>query len=128
MNRRFAVILMAMLAIAGLHGPLLGAHEGHAHNVMGTVKAVQNGQIDVQDKAGKTTTFKLTPATKILRGKIAAAVGDIKIGERVVVIGVSEAKPAGASAATQPGAAPAGMMTAREVRLAPADAKVGSTQ
>ena len=82
---------------------------------------VQNGQIDVKDKAGKTTTFKLTPATKILRGKIAAAVGDIKIGERIVVIGVLEAKPAGGSATTQPGAAPARMMTAREVRLAPAD-------
>ena len=61
------------------------AHEGHAHKLMGVVTTVRENQLEVKATGGKTSTITLTDTTKILRGKTAADVRDIKRGERVVV-------------------------------------------
>lgn len=65
------------------------AHEGHDHGerVMGTVSAVHadKNHVEVKDKDGKVRGFSLTDKTKYLRGKTAAALADVKVGERVVV-------------------------------------------
>jgi hypothetical protein len=68
------------------------AHEGHEHKHMGKVVSVQAQQIEVETKDGKKVTGVLGPETKYLRGKAAAALADVKVGERVVILVVEERK------------------------------------
>lgn len=66
--------------------PIVLAHEGHDHKVMGTVARIQGSQLEVKATDGKTVTVTLNDQTKILRGKQKAVKTEIKEGERVVVI------------------------------------------
>lgn len=82
MRRRSAVVAMvALLAGAGA----VVAHEGHAHKVMGTVTALDAARIEVDTKEGKKESFVLTKDTKYLKGKLAAAASDVRVGARVVL-------------------------------------------
>jgi hypothetical protein len=82
MTRRF--ILGAALVVAlAIPGYAL-AHDG-PHKVMGTVTALHETHLDVKATDGKTSTITLNEKTKVLRGKAAVKVDDIKPGERVVV-------------------------------------------
>jgi predicted sulfurtransferase len=112
MTRRLAAIVVVLCAISLIAPRLVLAHEGHNHKVMGTVKSIQEKHLEVQDTTGKTSMVMITDQTKILRGKTAAALADIKVGERIVVIGTME--KAGTSAKAEQG----GMMTAKEIHLA----------
>ncbi len=114
MTRRLAAIFVALCAITLIAPRLVRAHEGHDHKVMGTVKSIQEKHLEVQDKTGKTSMVMITDQTKILRGKTAAALADIKVGERIVVIGTME--KAGTSAKADQGS----MVTAKEIHLASA--------
>jgi hypothetical protein len=78
---RTVLSLMAALAVA----PLISAHEGHDHKIMGTVAAVHDTSVDVKAADGKVSTITLNDKTKIVRGTTAMKAGDIKAGERVVV-------------------------------------------
>ena len=51
------LLTLALLALA-LPGRV-AAHPGHDHTVMGTVKAIQNGHLEVEAKDGKVSTFML---------------------------------------------------------------------
>ncbi len=77
------VIIALMFAFALT--PLLYAHEGHDQKIMGTVAAIQDSQIEVKATTGKTSTIMLNEKTKIVMGKMAHKVADIKVGDRVVV-------------------------------------------
>jgi hypothetical protein len=99
-------ILIIAIAVAGL-APLVLAHEGHDHRVMGTVARIQETQLEVKDKDGKIVTVTLNDSTKILRGKQKAGKADIKEGERVVVTYVTNKDK---------------ISVAKEVRLAQASA------
>jgi hypothetical protein len=112
-----ALITLVVLSIVAPLAAL--AHEGHDHTVMGTVKSVQDKHLEVQDKDGKTATFMITDKTKIVRGKTAAMAQDIRVGERVVVIGTMENEE-GSSSATGKHSA---MMIAKEIRLGSSAAK-----
>jgi hypothetical protein len=72
--------------------PIVLAHEGHDHKVMGTVAKIQDSQLEVKATDGKTVTVTLNDQTKILRGKQKTAKTDIKEGERVVVLYTSKDK------------------------------------
>ena len=61
------------------------AHEGHDQKIMGVVATVQNGQIQVKATNGKTSTVMLNEKTKVVMGKMAHKIADIKVGDRVVV-------------------------------------------
>jgi hypothetical protein len=61
------------------------AHEGHAHKVMGTVVMRHENHLEVKATDGKTTTITLNEKTRILRGKTAITLDEIKPGERIVV-------------------------------------------
>lgn len=89
MRRAFLVAFLA--AAVGTTGAAV-AHEGHEHKVMGKVVAVDEKQIEVETTDGKKVTGLLTPGTKYLRGKAAAARTDVKVGERVVIVVVEEQK------------------------------------
>lgn len=73
--------LMVALALA----PLVSAHEGHDHKILGTVVAVQTNQLDVKGTDGKTSTITFTDKTKVIHGTMVMKAADIKIGDRVVV-------------------------------------------
>lgn len=81
--KRFLGVLSAA-AILALPGGLL-AHEGHVHKVMGTVAVIDAAHIEVDTKDGKKESYPLTKDTKYLRGKAPAAIGDAKVGTRVVL-------------------------------------------
>ncbi|HYU77525.1 MAG TPA: hypothetical protein VEK56_00985 [Vicinamibacterales bacterium] len=91
MTRLFALALAAVLVAP----PLVFAHEGHAHKVMGTVSTIHENHLEVKTKDGKVSTHVLDPKTKILRGKAAAKLADIKPGDRVVVTFVQSKDKAG---------------------------------
>lgn len=93
---RFLLIgLIALLTVPA--SSLLWAHEGHVHRIMGTVLAVEDGQVEVKDKDGNVHAIRLDAKTKILRGKTAAPRTEITVGERVVVSVATGAPPLTAS-------------------------------
>jgi hypothetical protein len=107
MTRLFATL--AVLSFIALVAPSgASAHPGHDHTVMGTVKSIKDQHLEVEVKDGKVMLFMLAETTKILRGKVKAAAADIKVGERVVVIGTDH----------EGAGHPAGTLLAKEVRLA----------
>jgi hypothetical protein len=77
----FAAI--AALAIGGLT-PLV-AHEGHDHQVLGTVTMAAPDHVMLKDKDNKNVTVHLTAETKVMKDKKAIEVEDIKAGVRVVI-------------------------------------------
>jgi len=86
--RKVAVVLAFALALF-LAGPAL-AHEGHEHKVMGTVAAIDDKHVDITGKDGHNTTIWLNGETKFLRGKSSTTVGEVKVGERVVITAVEK--------------------------------------
>ena len=95
-----ALFLSLIFSVALLIPGVLFAHEGHAHKVLGTVTAVHDNHVEVKDKDGKVSTHALDAKTKIRRGKSAASLGDIKVGERVVVTSVETKDKAGKAVVT----------------------------
>ena len=61
------------------------AHEGHPHKFMGTLSAVNAGQLEVKTTDGKTVVFALDAKSVIQQGRVKAGVKDLKVGERIVV-------------------------------------------
>jgi len=62
------------------------AHEGHHHDAMGTVRAVDAVKLDLETQAGKLESFVLTDKTTYKRGDAAATHHDVAIGDRAVVM------------------------------------------
>lgn len=104
MINKLRLVLLQATAIIVCLAPLVMAHEGHDHRVMGTVAKIQENQLEVKAQDGKSVTVTLNDSTKIVRGKEKAERTEIKEGERVVVTYVSKDK----------------VFVAKEVRLAPA--------
>jgi len=75
----FAALFACALA------PLVSAHEGHDHKIMGTIAAIHDTSVDVKATDGKTSTITLNDKTRILRGTTAMKIADLKAGDRVVV-------------------------------------------
>ncbi|MEO8522610.1 MAG: hypothetical protein ABI603_14675 [Acidobacteriota bacterium] len=67
----------------------VGAHEGHEHRIMGTVKMAATDRLTVEDTAGKEVRVKVTPQT-LITGRPAVKIEDVKPGTRVVVTAVEE--------------------------------------
>lgn len=80
---RFTALLVAVL-FAG-ETPVVIAHGGHDHTVMGTVSSVHENHLEVKDRQGKTVTVTLNEKTRILQGNVKATKTDIKEGDRIVV-------------------------------------------
>ena len=102
------VALVVVLAATTLGPASVAAHEGHEHQVLGVIKSVAPGKLEVLAKEKgaekeKLLSVVLTAQTKILRGTRPVDVADLEVGERVV-LKVIENK---------------GTVTAREVRVAP---------
>lgn len=96
------ILAAALLAALALSAGVL-AHEGHHHDAMGTVDAIDVERIALAVSEGETLTFVLTDATEFKRGNESVPREDVVAGERAVVM--YEKKE--------------GVDTAVEVRLAP---------
>jgi hypothetical protein len=79
-------IVAALLAILVVGVPAF-AHEGHVHKLMGTITAVHvdKSHVEMKDNKGAAQSFYVVKETKIVKGKEAVALGDLKAGTRVVV-------------------------------------------
>lgn len=81
MTRVIATLVAGLVMLA----MPLAAHEGHGHKTMGVVSSIHENQLEVTDAKAQKKTFTLDQRTKILRGKTALRLAEIKVGERVVV-------------------------------------------
>lgn len=89
MTRRVLLTLTVMgLLFAG--GLPAFAHEGHEHKVMGTVTMIAPDHVMLDDTNKKSVTIYLKSDTKVVHGKMAMKVTDIRKGMRVVVAAATE--------------------------------------
>jgi hypothetical protein len=86
---RRAFLIAVVSVAAGTLDPAM-AHEGHQHKVMGKVLAIDQERIEVETTDGKKVKGLLRPDTKYRRDTAPAARGDVKVGERVVLVVVQE--------------------------------------
>ncbi len=82
---RQTILAAALLGALATSGGAL-AHEGHHHDAMGTVEAVDAEQMTLTVSEEETLTFALTDETSYLRGDEAVSREDVAAGERAVVM------------------------------------------
>jgi len=89
MRKLIAVSILTLLAATTAL-----AHGGHVHNVMGTVKTIQAGQLVVEKTDGAEMTVILNSATKYEKGGQPASHADLVAGARVSVHLANDSKTA----------------------------------
>ena len=110
MNR---VVIAIVLFLAFVSMTL--AHEGHDHNIMGTVALLHENHLEVKSaKDGKAVTVTLADKTKFVRDKAPAKRDELQVGMRVVVTYAQEKDPSGRE-----------ILAAKEVRLGAASGATG---
>ena len=75
---------LALLSGLALFASVLVAHGGDEH-VMGTITKITGKSITVETKDKKSIEVRLTPDTKYVKGEQAAALKELKVGDRVVI-------------------------------------------
>jgi len=75
---------LALFAVLVLFATVALAH-GDEQHLMGTVTKVTDKSITIEDKDKKTTAVSIAADTKCMKGDAAAALKDIKVGDRVVI-------------------------------------------
>lgn len=78
------LVLVAAVALV-LAAPAIWAHDGHVHTIMGTVTALDAKVIKVKTPSGEVLSIALTGMTSVLRAKRKVPIGDVRVGQRVVV-------------------------------------------
>ncbi len=82
---RQTILAAALLGALATSGGVL-AHEGHHHDAMGTVEAVDAEEMTLTVSEEETLTFVLTDETSYVRGDEAVLREEIVAGERAVVM------------------------------------------
>ena len=82
--RKYTAFVLIALVVLAWAGPL-GAHDGHAHIIMGTVTARGAKDVKVKTPSGEVLAIAITDKTTVVNGKQKAKVADIQVGRRVVV-------------------------------------------
>lgn len=77
-------ITLLLLSLALVYAATAFAHGGKTH-VMGTVSSVDAEHVAVKDREGKTLSIHLTKETKYQKSATPTVIGDLKVGDRVVV-------------------------------------------
>jgi hypothetical protein len=105
--------LIAFASVIVLSAGLAGAHAGHTHKMMGTVKAVHQdlNHVELTAPGGKTAGFYVNSSTMYMRGSAMATLADLTPGTRVVVEGTMDGDK----------------MTATHVKLSAARTKAATT-
>ena len=81
--RKTTLTVVLLAAFATGSGVL--AHEGHRHDAMGTVEAIDAEQLALAVSEDETLTFALTEETSYVRADEAVPREDVVAGERAVV-------------------------------------------
>ena len=81
MTRRLVMLLMMTMVLVG--ASVVSAHEDL--RVIGTLMKVQNSNIEVKNKAGKTISIRLDKQTEISQDKKKVDVTELKVGRSLVV-------------------------------------------
>ena len=81
------LVLLLCLALAAAS---VMAHGGEEH-VLGIVTQLTDKSITVKTKAKEPVTVSVAATTKFIRGKVAAKIADLKVGDRVVIHAVGGA-------------------------------------
>lgn len=82
MHRRAFLACLTSLAVP----TRIAAHEGHDHKLLGTIAEVGPGRLVVKAaKDGARTPVVLTSTTVYRRAKTKIGLGDLAVGDRVVV-------------------------------------------
>jgi hypothetical protein len=81
---RKRTIFVAAVALT-LAAPVLWAHEGHVHTIMGTVTALDAKVVKVKTPSGEVLSVAITDKTSVLRAKRKVSMAEVQIGRRVVV-------------------------------------------
>jgi len=86
-NRRSIRWIVTGLALASLlaAAPATIAHEGHKHQVLGTVTMVHEDHLMLTTTDGEEKTFVLSEATKYVRGESETTKDDVTAGKRAAV-------------------------------------------
>jgi phosphopantetheine adenylyltransferase len=79
------LIMVVVACITFLAPAVARAHEGHLHNILGTVSSIDHPHVVVKTTDGKSVTVMLDKETKITRGKEKLDAASLKVGERVSV-------------------------------------------
>ena len=82
-NFRWQLSILALATFA--FAATARAHEGHYHDALGTVKAVDAAKLELETQEGKLESFVLTDKTTYQRGDDAATHHDVAVGDRAVV-------------------------------------------
>lgn len=77
-----SIALLTALALAATSF----AHEGHHHDAMGTIEAIDDSRLTLATAQDETETFLLTDETSYARGEEAVTREDVSVGERAVVM------------------------------------------
>ena len=83
MHKAVAAVSL-IVAFAFAFATIANAHGGNP-DVMGTVTAIDEKQIEVKTSEGKIISVHLTKDTKYFKGDIPAVRADVKIGMRAVL-------------------------------------------
>ncbi|MCI0574466.1 MAG: DUF5666 domain-containing protein [Myxococcaceae bacterium] len=73
------------LMLAGVLSSTVALAHGGGEHVMGTVKSIDATTLSVETKEGKQVTFHVDAQTQFEKSGAKTTVGDVKVGERVVV-------------------------------------------
>ena len=101
------LMTIAVLCAALLAPTAVRAHEGHLHNALGTVSAIDGDHVTIKQTNGKTIMVMLDKTTTVTRGKDKLSTAALKVGERLSVDYMEEKS----------------MMMARTIKLSTAPAK-----
>ena len=85
-NRLFGIVVLTVFAATAT----VVAHE---HKVMGTVTMGMSDSLMMKTTDGHDVTVKITPETKITKGKDAVKLDTLKAGTRIVVTTASDEAP-----------------------------------
>jgi hypothetical protein len=129
MNRivsRIAVTALGMLVILafGSRTPAF-AHGDHAR-VLGTVTALTEESITVQTPERDTKTFIVKASTRFMKSGAKAVLGDLKVGDRVVIEGEGPATALVAVSVQFGPTKPAAPKPAAKTATAPATSSIGA--
>lgn len=110
MKHGIGTTILTSVTLAGLMTISAFAHGGAEH-VIGIARTVNADSVTVEDAKHKMITVLLRPTTQVKKSGVVVKIGDLKIGERVV-IHAEENK--------------AGKLEAEEVEFGPAAPKVST--
>ena len=80
---RIATIVVA--SVLALSAPVVLAHEGHMHHLMGVVKAMDATHLEIDTKDSGVVSVVIDKDTKYQRDKSQIKNSDVKVGDRVVI-------------------------------------------